>query len=74
MLLYSSPVDAMIDPTLSGYYMETLCYNNATTFTPDQCDPSYCTEEAVVPTVPDNDNIFTGSLILLCTLEEPFIF
>ena len=59
-VIYSSPVDAMIDPTLSGYCMETLCYNNATTnstFTPDQCDPSYCTEETVVPTVPDNDNL-----------------
>lgn len=58
-VIYSPPEDIDIDPLLSGYCMERLCHNNTiinSTFTPNQCDPSYCTEETVVPTVPDLDN------------------
>ena len=52
----------MSDPMLSGYCMETSCYNNivddsAVNFTSDSCDPSYCeVAKTLVPTLPDINN------------------
>ena len=57
--MYSPPEDEIIDPMLSSYCMQELCNGNNmsnSTFTLDDCDASYCTEETVVPTVPVIDD------------------
>ena len=42
---------------LNGYCVNAVCYNNSiisdSIFTPDDCNPSLCASEAVVPTEPD---------------------
>ena len=52
----------MSDPMISGYCVETSCYNNVVdnstlNFTSDFCDPSYCeVAKTLVPTLPDINN------------------
>ena len=58
--VYSPPEDEMTDAMLSGYCVETSCYNNVvynSSFNSDSCDSSYCeVTKTLVPTLPDIDN------------------